>query len=141
MHDYENYGADSPFISLASGAVERDSGASRNYVYSAIDTALGFATAYWSRPGALFYCWVPTALNPAVEVQSVAETIRDLNVYHRWSRYQLEGEITAKIYIPANQISRVEWWDGSHSKSAPQHTYDNSGFVDPVVVTNVRDFF
>lgn len=141
LHDYGGFGPDTPFISLASGCVERDKGAATNFVYSAIDTALDFATDAWNYPGALFYCWVSVALNPAVEIQGVAEAVRDLNVYHRWSRYQLEGEIAAKVHIPANQISKVEWWDGSHSKNNPQHTFTNHSFVDPSVVTNVREFF
>lgn len=141
LHDYENYGSDTPFISLASGCVERDPALANNFVYSAVDTALEFATNAWANPGALYYCWVSVALNPAVEIQGVAEAVRDLNVYHRWSRYQLEGEITAKILIPANQISKVEWWNGSHSMSDPQDTFLNPSFIDPKVVTNVREFF
>ncbi len=141
LHDYGNFGPDTPFISLASGSVERDPILAGNFVYSAVDTALEFATDAWGRPGALFYCWVSVALNPAVEIQGVAEAVRDLNVYHRWSRYQLEGEITAKVHIPANQIKKVEWWDGSQSMTDPQDTFFNPSFVDPSVVTNVREFF
>jgi hypothetical protein len=31
----------------------------------------------------------------------------------------LEGEITAKVHVPANQIETVEWWDGDHSLASP----------------------
>ena len=109
LHDYDAFCADTPFISLACGAVERDALVQKNFVYSAIDIALMFATEDWGRPGALFYLWVPVSYNRAVSLRAVAEPVRDLNTYQRWSPYQLEGEITAKINIPANQIERVEW--------------------------------
>jgi hypothetical protein len=141
LHDYTNYGSSSPFISLAAGCVERDALIQRNVAYSAIDTALLFATDSWAHPGALFYCWIQVGLNPAVEVSTVAEAVRDLNVYHRWSPYQPEGEITAKVHIPANQISRVEWWDPSKDKKRAVDTYPNLNFVDPTPITNLRDLF
>lgn len=141
LHDYDNFGQQSPFISLASGCIERDALLRRNTVHSAVDTALQFATDCWAYPGALFFCWTPVGLNPAVEIASVAESVRDLNVYHRWSPYQLEGEIAAKIQIPANQIVRVEWWDGSQRKDRPIDTFFNTNFVDPKPITNIRDLF
>jgi hypothetical protein len=141
LHDYANFGQRSPFISLTSGCIERNALLGRNIIHSAIDTALFFATDLWSRPGALFYCWTPVGPNPAVEVLSVAEAVRDLNVYHRWSPYQLEGEITAKVQIPANQISRVEWWDGSQRKNRAVDIFLNPLFVDPAPVTNLRELF
>lgn len=141
LHDYDVYGNDTPFISLACGSVERDLLVQQNFIYSAIDTALLFATDDWSRPGALFYCWVPTSHHRAVALQAVAEPVRDLNIYQRWSPYQLEGEITAKIHIPANQIEKAEWWDGNHSKTSPQHVWANPDFVDPAPLSNIRDLF
>jgi hypothetical protein len=141
LHDYANFGQQSPFISVASGCVERDSLLRRNTVHSAVDTALLFATDAWARPGALFYCWIPVGLNPAVEVSAVAEAVRDLNVYHRWSPFQLEGEITAKVQIPANQIRRVEWWDGAERTDEAVDTFINPRFVDPAPITNLRDLF
>ena len=68
-------------------------------------------------------------------------SIRDLNVYHRWSPFQLEGEITAKIHIPSNQIERVEWWDLSSDATASQRTCTNPGFVTPAPILNVREHF
>lgn len=141
LHDYARFGPQTPFISLACGSVERDAIARTNYTYSAIDTALMFATEDWLRSGALFYCWVPTSHNKVVSVASVAEPVRDLNIYRRWSPYQLEGEITAKIGIPANQIEKVEWWDPNYSKQRPRKTVDNPNFVDPSPLSNIRDLF
>lgn len=70
-----------------------------------------------------------------------AEEVRNLNTYRRWSPYQLEGEITAKVYIPANQIHWVEWWDRSIDPNAPTHRYVNRRFVDPKSLLNFRELF
>lgn len=141
IHDYDNYGHESPFISLAAGSVERNTSAAQNFTYSAFDIALDFATDAGDRPGALFYGWVLVSLNPAVPLSSVAEPVRDLNVYHRWSPYQLEGEVTAKIHIPANQIERVEWWNAGGGSANLAHAYTNTSFVAPTPLMNVREFF
>jgi hypothetical protein len=141
IHDYDNYGNETPFISLATGSVERNAALAQNFIYSAIDIALDFATDAGNRPGALFYGWVLAALNPAVPLSSVAEPVRDLNVYHRWSPFQLEGEITAKIHIPANQIERVEWWDAGGGNTNLIDTFSNPSFVAPTPLMNVRELF
>lgn len=141
LHHYAAYGANSPFISLAAGFVQRDPRARVNDVYSAKDTALKFATKYWRRPGALFYCWTIVGTADAVEVSSVSEAVRDTLIYRRWSQFQHQGEITAKVGIPANQVSRVEWWDGSFSNVVPRHTFDNLGFVQPDALIGLREFF
>lgn len=141
LHDYENYGAETPFISLTAGAVSRDFLARRNHDYSALDTALMFATNNWQQPGAIFHCWVPVALNPSVEVEFVAEAVRDLLTYRRWSDYQLEGELTAKVHIPASQISHVDWWDGATSMMRPADTFPNTRYVPPDGVLNLRNWF
>jgi hypothetical protein len=141
LHDYDAFRDLTPFISLACGAVERDQVARTNFLYSAVDTALLFATDGWRRPGALFYCWVPTALNQAVSLEAVAEPVRDLLTYRTWSPYQLEGEVAAKVHIPANQIQRVEWWDGAVDQHDRVDVFDNPNYVAPAAVTNFRDLF
>ena len=141
LHDYDNLRCCTPFISLACGAVERNILLHRNIAYSAVTTALMFATQDWQKPGALFYLWVPTSHDAVVPVASVAEPVRDLNIYRRWSPYQLEGEITAKIHIAANQIEKVEWWDGKHSTSEPQAAWPNPDYIEPARVSNLRELF
>ena len=141
LHDYANFKDDTPFISLACGSVERDVLIKSSFVYSAIDTALMFATEDWNRPGALFFLWTPTSHSRATNLSSVAEPVRDLNIYQRWSPYQLEGEITAKVHIPANQIEKVEWWDPTHSITSPKHVWPNPDFIDPTPLSNIRDLF
>lgn len=141
LHDYARFGGKSPFISLACGAVERDSIVQHNWVHSAIDTALMFATDNWTRPGALFFLWVVTSQRPAVAIDSVAEPVRDLNVYRRWSPFQPEGEVTAKVHIPANQIEKVEWWNPSASTDRPEDVLRNWRYAEPDQLSNVRELF
>ena len=141
LHDYDAFGKYTPFISLACGGVERNTLLQSNFLYSARDTALQFATDDWARPGALFFLWVPTSLKPAIPLSAFAEPVRDLNIYRRWSPYQLEGEITAKIHIPANQIQRVEWWDSEHSQSTPEDCCINPDYIEPDPLSNIRDMF
>lgn len=141
LHDYASFGQQSPFISLASGCVSRDVLLARNESHSAIDTALDFATDAFAHEGYLFFGWIVVGLNPAVELSSVAESVRDLNVYRSWSPYQLEGEITAKIHIPANQIERVERWDPDSSVEKATDSYSNPTYVPPDPITNLRELF
>ena len=100
-----------------------------------------FATDNWTRSGALFYLWVVTTQQPAVAIDSVAEPVRDLNVYRRWSEFQLEGEVTAKVHIPANQIKRVEWWNPAVSQTQPDAVVWNRRYVKPDPLSNIRDLF
>lgn len=140
LNDYEAFGHESPFISLAAGSVVRDAAAGVNHIQGAVETAQWFATDGWSRPGALFYCWVPVGMNPAVEVRAVAESVRELHVYREYLPFQPEGEITAKVNVPANQIERVEWWDPT-AATPLQHDWPNPRFVPPTPLTTLRDFF
>jgi hypothetical protein len=140
IHDYENFKNDTPFISLTAGCVERDTALKLNRIHEAEDVALRFATNYWERPGYIFYCWVVVGLKPAVSVEAVAEEMRELNTYLSYSDYQLEGEITAKFIVPANQILRCELWDFDKDLCEPKMFWscDNTRFDYPAVVSNVR---
>ncbi|MDD9962631.1 MAG: hypothetical protein OXU70_11120 [Gammaproteobacteria bacterium] len=141
LHDYATFGNQTPFISLACGAVERDTVIQYNWIYSAKNTALMFATDNWTRPGALFFLWVPTSHRAAVAVRAVAEPVGDLNIYRRWSPYQLEGEVTAKVHIPANQIERLEWWVPKQGRGELDYEEENPNYVKPEVLSNVRGLF
>lgn len=141
LNDYAHYGATTPFISLSAGYVGRDRAKKTNAVYSAIDIALGFATHNWKHPGVVFYCWVPVSMEKAVEISTVAEPIRDTLSYRKWFQHLHQGEVTAKITVPANQISRVEWWDGSLSKTNFTYSFDNPAYVQPARVTDFREWF
>lgn len=141
LHDYAQFGERTPFISLACGAVRRDDIVRYNWVYSAVDTALMFATENWTRPGALFYLWVATSHQPSVAVRTVAEPVRDLNIYRRWSPHQPEGEVTAKVHIPANQIEKLEWWVPTNDGGELEDTIINRNYVEPEWLSDVRELF
>ena len=143
VHDYANFGPKTPFISLTAGCVERDIALRLNKVHEAQDVALRFGTDWGARPGYLFYCWVVVGLKPAVSVEGVAEEIRELNTYVSWSDYQLEGEVTAKINVPANQIRAWERWDADGSgkvSAAPIWRHENPRFDSPSLISNIREF-
>ena len=108
---------------------------------SAVDTALMFATDNWTRPGALFYLWVATSHRPAVAVETVAEPVRDLNIYWRWSPYQPEGEVTAKVHITANQIEKLEWWIPTSRAGRVEETILNPEYVEAELLSDVRELF
>lgn len=136
------FGEETPFISLSAGCVDRDVYRAQNVVHPARLTALEFATGMGAHPGFLFHCWVIVGPKPAVEVGALAEEIRDLNANRWYSPFYPEGEIAAKIRVPAVQISHCERYDpgeGEFSFHRPISIYRNSDFVSPDRVSNVRD--
>ena len=136
-----------PFISLAAGTVGRDEFLKTNFVHPAHQTALRFASDFGRHQGEcyLFYCWVIVGLQPAAEVMPLAEEVRELNTYRRYSAFQLEGEIAAKIWIPSRQIHRFEQYETRHSQGSVEIQYVDSElnpqFVDPQRVVNIREAF
>ncbi len=130
-----------PFISLSAGTIERDTFAKTNFAHSAQRTALWFATEFGRHESAyLFPCWVLVGPQPAVEVEGIAEEVRDLNSYRRYSAYQTEGEIVAKVIVPDNHIQGCEkWvWDRRRLKFTRAWSHPNPRFTDPEKLSNVR---
>lgn len=145
----EPFSKQTPFISLSGGTIERDAAAKTNYVRSAHQTALWFGTQFGRlREAYLYTCFVVVAPRQAVELEGVAEEIRDLNTYRRYSDYQTEGEFAAKILVPDNQIRSCEKWElqpdmfgppGAVERFERAWTYENPRFSDPHVLSNVRE--
>lgn len=135
------FSALTPFISLTAGSVERDTFAKTNLAHSARRTALWFGTDFGRLDAAyLFPCWVLVGPRPAVEVEGVAEEVRDLNSYRRYSAYQTEGEIVAKVAVPDNHIIGCEkWvWDRRRRRFSMAWSHANPHFTDPEKLSNVR---
>ncbi len=139
LHEYDTFGHETPYISLAAGAVLRDPASMTNQVYDAVDTALFFATDDWARAGALFYCWTVVGFHPAIPFDFVSEPVRDILIYRGWSPFHDEGEIAAKVHIPAHQIQRIEWWDSAVSSTSPSNIWDNPNYHAPDPLLNERD--
>ena len=131
-----------PFISLSAGNVSRDAVARTNTVQAARHTALWFGTEFGTRTKAYLYiCWVPLAPRQAVEIEGMAEEVRDLNTYRRYSSFQTEGEITAKVDIPDNQIQACEKWeyDRPARRLRRSWVHPNPRFTLPEQLSNVRE--
>lgn len=136
VNNYDAVVDDTPFISLTSGCVSRDQYLRTNTVLPARNTAVEFATDGGLDEGYVFYCWLLVGLNPAPEVEGVAEEVRELNTYRNYSAYQTEGEVTAKVIVPANQIEGFEKVDASGGRI---NWTANPDFTPPSRVTNFRD--
>jgi hypothetical protein len=131
-----------PFISLTAGTVERDAAAKTNIIRRARATALWFGTNFGASDQAYLYtCWVLVAPRSAVVIEDVAEEVRDLNTYRRYSEFQTEGEIIAKISVPDNQVRDCEkWtWDRARMIFRKDWTYLNGRFTLPEQLSNIRE--
>jgi hypothetical protein len=123
LHDYQNAGDQSAFLSLSAGCVEREAFLATNLAYPARVTALEFATHSAWTTGYLYICWVMVAMNPAAEVEGLAEEVRELSTYRRYSPFHAEGEVMAKLCVPSNQIMYWERWG--------PYPYDPADLPDP----------
>jgi len=129
-----------PFISLSAGVVERDAAAKTNYVHRARKVGFWFGSNFGASPTAYIYvCWVVLAPRSAVEVEAIAEEVRDLNTYRRYSDFQTEGEIAVKIIVPDNQIQQCERWDLNADTLSQTWVYKNPRFTLPELLTNIRE--
>lgn len=131
-----------PFISLSAGTVERDRFWATNTVHSARATAIHFGSDFNREDTAYtFVCWTLVSIRPAVEVECVSEEIRELNTYVSYSRYQLQGEIAAKIHVPTSQIKCCEIYKRGPKDPTYQltKTLTNINFRHPGALTNERD--
>ena len=136
---------ETPFISLTAGSVERDAFLATNDVHTAHEVALNFGTDLGHQGECfLFYCWVFVGLRPSVPVRHLAEEVRELHSYTKYSRFQPEGEIAAKVGVPASQIEKLEHYEYRADRSQKLRirrlgVYDNPRYVGPHDVTNYRD--
>jgi hypothetical protein len=129
-----------PFISLSAGTIERDAVMATNVAHRARRTAMYFGSDFNAESDSyLFLCWLVVAPRRAVAVEGVGEEVRDLNVYRRYSAFQTEGEVTAKIQVPCNQIKQCEKWSMSPAgQLSQQWAYRNPAFTRPEALSNIR---
>jgi hypothetical protein len=130
-----------PFISLSAGTVERDKVMQTNVTHTARETALGFGSGFGAVTTAYLYrTWVVVAPRQAVKVENIAEEVRELTTYRSYSAFQLEGEVVAKVIVPANQIEWCERWEIDPIQGwLPLWRHDNQDFSLPTELSNVRE--
>jgi hypothetical protein len=135
-----------PFISLSAGCVERRVTTETNVTHTALRTALEFATTDYTRPdrprcpGWVFYCYVLVGVNRAVSIPSVAEEYRELNLGRPYSRWQVQGEVIAKINVPSTQIlCAVPWTPSASGEPQLGEALVNLGFTHPAALLDERN--
>jgi hypothetical protein len=99
-----------PFISTTAGTVERQYFLRTNRIHDASTTAMQFATKNGRQTGIVFFCYVFIIGKKSIGHQGLAEELRELNIYTRYSPWHNQGEIAAKIIIPPAQIAGAEVW-------------------------------
>lgn len=135
-----------PFISTTAGAVERDRNQQRNWRKPSFLTALQFATRNYTNVGYVFYGYVFTLGRKALPLVSFAEEVRELHIYTGFLKYHHEGEVVAKIWIPAVNLERYEKYDPlnafaalkSGRKPTPEAIEWNAAYTPPDDYANIR---
>lgn len=143
----ERFFEHTPFISATAGTIERDSLRSRNYLHDPLITALRFATNNLRDDGFIFCGYVYTLGKRGVQLQPFAEEVRELNIYLDYLPFQPEGEITAKIIIPAVNLEKYERYEANvvrqqvrrGERIRPSATEYNMGYAPPFRFANVRE--
>ena len=135
----EPFNEASPFSSLSAGSVERDLVLATNTVHTARRTAIYFGSQFGAADVAYLYlCWLVVAPRESVPIKGVAEEVRDLHTYRDYSDFQLEGEITAKLDVPATQISCCEKWERQNGSFWCKGIFPNPIFTPPETLSNIR---
>lgn len=106
VNNFPSVGHKTPYISLSAGVVlpAPVGGVS---VLPAWQTAAAFATRYGKSIGYIFRCWTVVSPKGAPEIAGVSDAVRDLNIFRKFWIFQDEGEIAAKLIVPARQIECV----------------------------------
>jgi hypothetical protein len=147
LQNYAPFCDNTPFISTTAGTVDRDTANQTNTLVPAWRPALYFATNRWTTDGWLFYCHLFLIGRRAVAMEAFSEELRDVNLYTGFSPVHLEGEITAKLVIPAAQIERADFYSLTDARAAAAHgalptaqrSLINTDFVNPLDYSNLRE--
>jgi hypothetical protein len=147
--DYDTVEEKTPFISTTAGTVERDVAETRNVYFPPLYTALRFATRDFSQDGYVLYAYLFLLGRKSIELAEFAEEVRDVNTYTNYYAWHPEGEIVAKVHIPATRIEKAERYSYAGLKDqldrsevpVPELTLESPGiYRDPWKYANVRGF-
>jgi hypothetical protein len=147
--DYATVRESTPFISTTAGTVEIDVARSRNVFFPPMYTALRFATRHFTQDGYVLHGYVFTLGKKSVELEEFAEEVRDVNTYTAFYAWHPEGEIVAKVRIPARRVEKIERYTSAGLEVAlkrgriptPETVIeDRSVYRDPLKYANVRGF-
>lgn len=144
LNDYETAGPKTPFISTTAGSVVRDAAGKENLLFTADYVATAFATDQFTKPGWVFSGYLFTLGRKAVSQWGFSEEVRELHTYTGFLPYQPEGEIVAKVYIPAVQLE--EAWPVKPRHQPSRTRYASKGepisnercYVDPKELLNLQ---
>ena len=153
LHDhlvhYDVVGPETPFISTTAGTVASEVELECYTRFPAIYTALRFATRDFTVDGYVVHAYVYTLGKRSVELEEFAEEIRDVNTYTSYYAWHPEGEIVAKIQIPARRIEKIERYclnsvaeqlDHGRVPTPTEVFAEPSVYRDPLQYANVRGF-
>jgi hypothetical protein len=125
-----------PYLSLTAGCVELDPATLTTTTYEARLTAFDFATNGGTTDGYVFKLWVLVSPKPAPELPGFGEEVRELNIYSQCTTFHYEGEIAAKLFVPARQIQKFEKYSKDLNLLKDEA---NPNFVPPERVSNVLE--
>jgi hypothetical protein len=146
---YDDVRGETPFLSTTAGTVEREAAAERNVFFPPMYTALRFATRNFSQDGYIVHAYLYTLGKKSVELEEFAEEVRDVNTYTAFYAWHPEGEIVAKIMIPARRIEKIERYElkgllgqlNAGRLPAPATVFSEPAvYRDPLQYANVRGF-
>jgi hypothetical protein len=147
--DYDKVRDTTPFISTTAGTVEVNAAMRHNDWMPPEYTALRFATRDFSQTGYLLHAYVLVLGRKSIELEEFAEEVRDVNLYTSWYAWHHEGEIVAKVHIPARRIEKIERYRHEDLESdldagrvpVPDFIFEAPGiYCEPLQYANVRGF-
>lgn len=134
VHDYGTFGSNSPYLSLSAG-IRRSDGGHGLQEFRAWETALDFATDGPTGTGYIYRLWTIVTPKPSPSLMGVSDELRDLNQFGNFAYFNHEGELAAKILIPARQI---QWVAKVTFPGTRLWIEANPDHVDPDTITNLK---
>jgi hypothetical protein len=149
LSDYDAVADTTAFISTTAGTVEVNAARKSYDQFLPEHTALRFATRNFSQTGYLLHAYVFVLGRKSVALQEFAEELRDVNLYSSRYEWHHEGEVVAKVHLPAQRIEKIERYShtgleaalDAHSVPTPDAVFAAPAvYRDPLDYINLRGF-